>query len=135
MRRRLLASLFAVAGAVAVVIALLRLAAVPAGQAPTNMATLWGEPDLQGIWTYEYQIPLQRPAKYAGKEFFTDAEIAELDKQRAAQQSRDYRAPRGSEADVTGAYNAVFLTLKHTGRRTALIVDPPEGRIPPLTPE
>jgi hypothetical protein len=149
MRRRFPASLIATGGALAVVIALLELAAVPgAGQAPTDRATPattansgaapktpWGEPDLQGIWTYEYQIPLQRPEKYAGREFFTDAEIAELDKQRAAQQRFDYRAPRGSEADVSGAYNAVFLTLKHTGRRTSLIVDPPDGRIPPLTPE
>jgi hypothetical protein len=61
------------------------------GQSPTTAAqkgpapkTVWGEPDLQGVWTYESQIPLQRPARYAGKEFFTDAEIAELDKQRAA---------------------------------------------------
>ena len=148
MGHRFPASLFAIVGALAVVILLFKLAAVLTGQAPTNKATTattpsssappktpWGEPDLQGIWTYEYQIPLQRPDKYAGKEFFTDAEIAELDKQRAAQENRDYRPPRGSEADVTGAYSAVFLTLKHTGRRTSLIVDPPDGKIPPLTPE
>lgn len=136
-------------GALAVAAALVRLAPVGvAAQAPKPAAnpaaaakiappatTPWGEPDLQGIWTYESQVPLQRPAKYAGREFFTDQEIAELDKQRAAQQSRDYRAGRGSEADVAGAYNAVFLTLKHTGRRTSLIVDPPDGRIPPVTPE
>ena len=149
MRRRFPASLVATVGALTVVIALLKLASVfGAGQAPTNAGlpaatadngaafkTTWGESDLQGIWTYEYQIPLQRPEKYAGKEFFTDAEIAELDKQRAAQENRDYRPPRGSEADVTGAYSAVFLTIKHTGRRTSLIVDPPDGKIPPLTPE
>src|SRR3979411_2707386 len=46
--------------------------------------TQWGEPDLQGIWTIDYQTPMQRPAKYAGKEFFTDAELAQLDKERAA---------------------------------------------------
>ena len=149
MKHRFPASLFAIVGALAIVIALLKLAAVPsAGQDPTNTArtattatsgpaleTAWGEPDLQGIWTYEYQIPLQRPEKYAGREFFTDAEIAELDRQRAAQKRFDYRAPRGSEADVSGAYNAVFLTIKHTGRRKSLIVDPPNGRIPPLIPE
>ena len=148
MGHRFPASLFAIVGALAVVILLFKLAAVLTGQAPTNKATTattpsssappktpWGEPDLQGIWTYEYQIPLQRPDKYAGKEFFTDAEIAELDKQRAAQENRDYRPPRGREADVTGAYSAFFLTLKHTGRRTSLIVDPPDGKIPPLTPE
>src|SRR6185503_20667223 len=103
-----------------------------AGQAPTTTAqkatapkTAWGEPDLQGIWTIEYQTPLQRPARYAGKEFFTDAEIAELDKLRAGRLARDYRAERGSEQDVAGAYNAVFNSIKYTGRRTSLIVDPP----------
>ena len=102
------------------------------GSAPT---TAWGEPDLQGIWTYEYQIPLQRPARYAGKEFFTDDEVAALDKQRAALLRRDRRGERGTEADVAGAYNAVFNNFYRTGRRTSLIVDPPDGRIPPLTPE
>ena len=96
--------------------------------------TAWGEPDLQGIWTYEYQIPLQRPVEFAGKESFTDAEIAQLDKQRATLKRRDARAARGSEADVSGAYNSVFNNFYHTGRRTSLIVDPPDGRIPSFTP-
>ena len=46
---------------------------------------------------------------------------------------RDNRPPRGSQQDVAGAYNAVFNTFKHTGSRTSLIVDPPDGRIPSLT--
>jgi hypothetical protein len=98
--------------------------------------TSWGEPDLQGLWRAEYQIPLQRPAKYAGKEFFTDAELAELDKERAAKPAfGDKRAAKGTERDLAGAYDsAVFLTRRHTGRRTSLIVDPPDGRIPPTTP-
>jgi hypothetical protein len=99
------------------------------------LRTVWGEPDLQGIWGDEYQTPLQRPAKYANKEFFTDAEIAELDKQRASILRRDFRAEKGSEADVAGAYNAFWMSVRHTGHRTSLIVDPPDGRIPPLTPE
>src|ERR1700758_1155870 len=104
-----------------------------AGTAPV---TSWGEPDLQGIWTDEYQIPVQRPAKYAGRELLTDAEIAELDRQRAAQAHfGDRTAPAGSEKDVAGAYNSVFTSQKHTGRRTSLIVDPPDGRIPAVTPE
>jgi hypothetical protein len=114
-----------------------------AGQAPTPAQngpaakTSWGEPDLQGLWSDEYQIPLQRPAKYAGKEFFTDAEIAQLDKERAAKPSfGEKRGEKGTERDVAGAYNSeVFMTRRHTGRRTSLIVDPPDGRIPPVTPE
>ena len=83
-----------------------------AGQAPaaTGSATktAWGDPDLQGIWTDEFQTPLQRQAKYAGKELFTEQERAELDNQRAGILRRDQRVEIGTERDVAGAYNAVF---------------------------
>ena len=100
----------------------------------SGIKTAWGEPDLQGIWTDEYQSPLQRPAKYAGKEFFTDEERAALDAKRAAIELRP-RGEKGTERDVAGAYNQVFMSIKKTGRRTSLIVDPPDGRTPPLTAE
>jgi hypothetical protein len=99
------------------------------------LTTAWGHPDLQGIWTDVYETPLQRPAKFAGREFLTEEEVAALDTQRSAILRRDHREPRGSERDVSGAYNSVFETVKPTGRRTSLIVDPPDGRIPPYTPE
>jgi hypothetical protein len=126
-------------GSVAItVVALLSVAC----HAPTTAAqtgpvakTSWGEPDLQGIWTDEFQTPLQRPAEYAGREFFTDAEKAQLEKQRAALPGNESRSVKGTEADLAGAYNAVFQSRKHTGRRTSMIVDPPDGRIPPFTPE
>jgi hypothetical protein len=103
---------------------------------PTSapLVTPWGEPDLQGIWTVESDTPLQRPAKYATQELFTDAQREELDRERSALLGRDKRVERGTELDVAGAYNAVFMSKKHTGARTSLIVDPPNGRIPPLTP-
>jgi hypothetical protein len=133
MRKRLLQVLGVIAVILAV-IALLRVA--PAGSATQGAGkTAWGDPDLQGIWTDEYQTPLQRPAKYASKEVFTDEERAELDRQRAGILRRDQRVEIGSERDVAGAYNAVFQSIKHTGKRTSLVVDPPDGRIPPLTPE
>jgi hypothetical protein len=140
MRDRSVASLAAVAVALAVVVATVPLGSQSRPAAGTTAAgpaprTAWGEPDLQGIWTYEEQIPFERPAEYADKEFFTEEEMAALDKKRSSLQSRNYRAERGSEADVAGAYNAVFLTMKRTGRRTSLIVDPPNGRVPPTTAE
>jgi hypothetical protein len=103
---------------------------------PTSapLSTPWGEPDLQGIWTVESDTPLQRPAKYATQELFTEAQREELDRERSALLGRDKRVERGTELDVAGAYNAVFMSKKHTGARTSLIVDPPNGRIPPLTP-
>jgi hypothetical protein len=99
------------------------------------LKTPWGEPDLQGIWTDEFDTPLQRPAKYANQEFFTDAQRGELDKERSALLDRDRRAERGTETDVAQAYNSVFLSVKRIGGRTSKIVDPPNGQIPPLTPE
>jgi hypothetical protein len=106
-------------------------------QAPSpvpGLKTPWGEPDLQGIWTDETDTLLQRPAKFANQEFFTDAQRAELDKERTAMLARD-RRERGSESDVNRGYNSVFLSVKRVGARTSLIVDPPNGRIPPQTPE
>jgi hypothetical protein len=94
------------------------------------LKTPWGEPDLQDIWTDEFDTPLQRPAQYADQEFFTEAQREELDKERTEVLNR--RAV-GTPND---AYNfAVFLTTKRTGARTSKIIDPPSGRIPPLTPE
>ena len=109
-------------------------AASAAAPAPA-LKTPWGEPDLQGIWTDETDTPLQRPAQYADQEFFTEAQRAELDRQRGALAGKDKRSERGTELDVTGSYNDVFTSRKHTGMRTSRIVDPPNGRIPPLTPE
>ena len=104
-------------------------------QAPSALKTPWGEPDLQGIWTDETNTPLQRPAKYANQEFFTEAQRAELDKERSALLGRDKRVARGTELDVAGAYNGQFVSVKRTGRRTSMIMDPPTGRVPPLTLE
>src|SRR5713101_6964753 len=99
------------------------------------LETPWGEPDLQGIWTDETDTPLQRSPRYASQEFFTEAQRAELDNERSALLGRDRRVERGTELDVAGAYNAVFMSIKRTGARTSMLVDPPNGRIPPLTPE
>jgi hypothetical protein len=103
-------------------------------QAPV-LKTSWGEPDLQGIWTDETDTPLQRSPKFGNQEVLTEAQRAELDRERSALLRRDRRVERGTELDVAGAYNAVFTSQKRTGSRTSLIVDPPNGRIPPMTPE
>jgi hypothetical protein len=109
-------------------------AQAPAASGPV-LKTSWGEPDLQGIWTDEFDTPLQRPARFANQELFTAAQREELDRQRGVLFGSDPRQARGTSVDVGGAYNTAFLTIKHAGARTSLIVDPPNGRIPPLTPE
>jgi hypothetical protein len=104
-------------------------------QSPAALKTPWNEPDLQGIWTDESDTPLQRPAKYAGQEFFTAAQREEIDRERSELLTREKRGARGTENDVAGAYNSEFVSLKRAGARTSLIVDPPNGRMPPLTPQ
>ena len=112
-----------------------------ASQTGTSPRTPWGEPDLQGIWTEEFDTPLERAERYGNREFLTDEEYSEIDRRRAAaldnqqQADGDRRNARGSERDVAGAYSDAFLSFKHMGRRTSLIVDPPNGRVPPLTEE
>src|SRR5262245_3557047 len=95
------------------------------------LKTAWGEPDLQGIWTDEFDTPLQRSTKYANQEFFTEAQRAELDQVRSGILNR-----RATERDVNNGYNgAAFFSMKRTGARTSRIADPPNGRLPSLTPE
>src|SRR5215475_10728653 len=95
------------------------------------LKTAWGEPDLQGIWTNEFDTPLQRSVKYANQEFFTETQRAELDQVRSGILDR-----RATERNVNNGYNgAAFFSMKRTGARTSRIADPPNGRFPPLTPE
>jgi hypothetical protein len=94
------------------------------------LKTAWSEPDLQGIWTDEFDTPLQRSAKYADQEFFTAAQRAELDQARSGILNR-----RATERDANNGYNgAAFFSMKRTGARTSRIADPPNGRLPALTP-
>jgi hypothetical protein len=144
MRDRFSGSMITVAIAAAAVSAGISVSITPtSAQAPAASVTApapalktpWGEPDLQGIWTDENDTPFQRSPKYANQEFFTEAQRAEFDRVRSALRGRDDRGGRGSELDVAGAYNAVWGGRKRTGARTSLIVDPPDGRIPRLTPD
>jgi hypothetical protein len=141
-------------GTLSAVVGAAWLAVVVAGQAPGSAGkeskpeflTPWGEPDLNGIWQVGYVFtPLQRPKELAGKEVLTDEEVAALETEHAQRMSGDgaggrARAKRGTDEDLAGAYNQVFSRggshekVIRT-KRTSLIVDPPDGRIPPLTPE
>src|SRR5579884_618181 len=110
------------------------LAQKPAAPIPRTAA---GHPDLQGIWSAASLTPFERPAAYAGREFFTEQEAAEYAKRRIAEGDKD-RRDGGAEADVARSYNNLFYDhgeqVTRT-RRTSLVIDPPDGRIPPMTPE
>jgi len=93
----------------------------------------WGDPDLQGTWFVLSNVPLERSAANAGKEFLTDEEVAALDKQKETDPGRNARSANGNQ-DVSGAYNAVFNSVLKTGKRTSMIIDPKDGKIPPLVP-
>ena len=97
----------------------------------SSLKTVWGDPDLQGVWFVEYDVPLERSAANANKEFLTDAEIAAADAAKGINPGRNARS-NDKQQDVSGAYNAVFNSVLKTGRRTSMIIDPPDGRIPPL---
>jgi hypothetical protein len=133
MRDRLSGSMIAIAIAAVAIGAVISVPATRTSAQAPDLKTPWGEPDLQGIWTVETDTPFQRSPKYANQEFFTEAQREEFDKLRSTLRGRDNRGDRGSERDVSGAYNNVFGALKRTGKRTSLIVDPPDGRIPPTT--
>jgi hypothetical protein len=92
--------------------------------------TAWGQPDLQGTWFVTEDVPLERSAANANKEFLSAAEIAEADARKGLAVGRNART-QGAD-DVSGAYNAVFNSVLKTGARTSRVIDPPDGRIPPL---
>ena len=94
--------------------------------------TPWGDPDLQGLWSYATITPLERPAQDAGKEFLTREEADALN---SAAASRGDRRDADPKVDVEGAYNAFWWDRGNSTGRTSLIVDPPNGRLPALTPE
>jgi len=103
----------------------------------TAPKTPWGEPDLQGIWSGDTLTPLERPAKFANRPVLTEQEADSIEEDIASRPGRDDRSQRGTERDVAQAYNQHWLAppTRLADRRTSLIVDPPDGKIPPVTPE
>jgi hypothetical protein len=94
-----------------------------------------GQPDLQGIWSNATITPLERPDDLAGKASFTPAEALAYEKHVVDDTNRDHR-PTNATADVAFAYNEAWWDRgTHVVRtlRTSLIVDPPDGKLPPMT--
>jgi len=112
-----------------------------AKSAATNTST-WtapktsdGHPDLQGVWDYRTVTPLERPPQFAGKAFLTDQEVADYERRAAAR--TDGRPPDDPRTDpsVQPPEWLDYGKKMVGGNRSSLIVDPPDGRIPPLTRE
>src|SRR5487761_2666670 len=94
-----------------------------------------GHPDLEGIWTNKTITPLERPKALGNKEFFTAEEARQYTQTTLERTDKDRRG--GGVRDVLNAYNAFWWdsgTKVLRNMRTSIITDPPDGRIPPLTP-
>ena len=135
-------------GALAAVVA---VASAPiAGQAPraaastaaptwTPLRTAWGDPDLQGIWRGRYRVNFERPPELEGREFLTDAQVAELERKADARnelrlQGKQENRGEGNQPN----YNSIIGYSPDRARyakRTSAIIDPPDGRLPPWTLE
>jgi hypothetical protein len=109
----------------------------------TPSRTPWGDPDLQGIYNYGTSTPLQRPAHLSDKAVLSEEEASQLQKDLAYRLDRD-RRDGGAQADVSRSYNDSWMDPNRmrltADRRTSLITDPPDGRLPArvtrtLTPE
>jgi hypothetical protein len=90
-----------------------------------------GKPDLQGIWDFRSATPLERPREFAGREFLTDQEAADLER-RAAEREQ---TPGARAVSIHPYWWLDYGTKVVATHRTSLIVDPPDGRVPAMTPD
>lgn len=122
----------------------------PAGEETWTALTPWGDPNLQGTWAHDSATPFERPELLADRDTLTDEEVAAMEQRAArifdagadaAAGDRIYleALSGGTErfstgTDTAGTYNQFWLTDRWFENRTSLVVDPADGRVPPLTP-
>ncbi len=118
------------------VVALPPLFAAPQSTNTMSPRTPWGDPDLQGVWHSSGATPMERPDEYQGRATLSDEEAAQLRRESAARDQELLLAePRRAVAGRNvGAYNEFWWERGAPTNRTSMLVDPPDGRFPPLTP-
>jgi hypothetical protein len=113
-----------------------------------------GQPDLQGVWANNNATPFERPKELEGRQFLTEQEVAALKAKAGELFSGDGDAAFGdtvflaalanakgnekgfkSRDVTTGDYNSFWIVERDFDNRTSLIIDPPDGRVPPMLPE
>ena len=102
--------------------------------------TSWGDPDLQGVWNFAVDTPMNRPAEFESRAELTPEETAaraeataQLRHQRDNQVPATVAGPAGLEG-AGGNYNRFWTDPKRTATQTSLVIDPPDGRVPAYTP-
>ena len=135
---RILGSVALFVATMVVVVAASRPVAAQSAVAGEELAvprTTWGDPDLQGIWNYATNTPLQRPAEYAGREWLTEEEVAAANLESQTFATSERRSELSPLFDLSLNYNQFWWDLGVSTGRTSLITDPADGRLPPRTPE
>src|SRR2546423_10702234 len=117
--------------------AILLLVVVPLSAQSKKSAvarTADGRPDLQATWDFAQLTPFERPSEFADKNSVTDEEAEEFAQKRIETADKD-RRDGGAAADVERAYNDFWWDFgRRIARQPSLVVDPPDGRVPPLVP-
>src|SRR6187200_2711690 len=134
----------AMTGALAGLIAAALTGGVTSAQGPALPKTPWGDPDLQGTFSSEAElsVPFERQAQYGERRFLTDAEFAQRQTQAGKQIASDgadfdlETADRSNAGAVGSATSPPphWLERGKVSRRTSIVIDPPDGRVPPLVP-
>jgi hypothetical protein len=101
--------------------------------------TAWGDPDLHGEWTTEgeYGVPFERPAQFGTRQFLSDDEYAKRMQDVRVRDEQDLAPVDVLSGRVQGAGAPIphWREYSTNSRRTSLVIDPPDGRLPPRTPK
>ena len=104
------------------------------GADPPSPRTPWGDPDLQGLWYYGTNTPLQRPPQYAGREWLTEEEVEAANLESRTFATSERRSELSPLMDLSLNFNQFWWDIGDSTGRTSLIIDPADGRLPPRTP-
>src|SRR6516162_2724029 len=124
--------------AIGLLITLISVSAIPAAAQATKTwtppKTPWGDPDIQGQWPATANIPMQRPANMGTRAVLTDEELAQRERQSQTQAAADGEQFR-KDTSTAATINPPSYWVEHgkPNRQASLVVDPPDGRIPPMT--
>src|SRR5262247_1346978 len=119
--------------AVLILIALAMPVAAQTKATWTPPKTPWGDPDLQGQWPATANIPMQRPASFGTRATLTDEELTQRERQAERQNESDTQEFATGKDSVTINPPGYWVEHGKPNRQASLVVDPPDGRIPPMT--